>query len=122
MLVVPPFLLRPSTLAPRLRVPVVTVPVVIVVDGVFAPITVFPFPSMKTLQPEWLTGNPDITRSQIKILIPNDANVFVTVPDVTVRNRHRARRRRRGNHHGRRSNHDRSCECHPAIRLDDTAR
>jgi hypothetical protein len=41
---------------------------------------------MKTLQPDWITGQPDIAGSQIEIRATNDADEFNTVPDVTVRN------------------------------------
>jgi hypothetical protein len=60
--------------------------VIIIVSGMVAPIMMVSFPSMETLQPEWFTDQPDITRSQIEILVPNDTDEFDTIPDVSFRN------------------------------------
>ena len=58
----------------------------IIANGVVSPIRMVSFPSMETLQPDWITGQPDIAGSQIEIRATNDPDEFDTVPDVTVRN------------------------------------
>src|ERR1700733_3818465 len=58
----------------------------IIANSVFSPIRMASFPSMKTLQPEWFSDQPDITKSQIEILVTNETDVFVAIPGVTVRN------------------------------------
>src|ERR1039458_288252 len=58
----------------------------IIASGVVSPITMVSFPSMETLQPERFSDQPDIARSQIKILITNETDEFDPIPDVTFRN------------------------------------
>jgi len=68
--------------------------------GVRAPIHVASFPPMKARQTYWIASNPDVVGTQVEILVANDADVFVTVPDVGVRNADLHRYRGRGNLHG----------------------
>ncbi len=58
----------------------------VIPNGVVSPIRIVSFPATKTLQPDWITGQPDITRSQIEIRATNDADVFNAIPNVTVGN------------------------------------
>src|SRR5579864_7065090 len=77
----------------------------IIVNGMGAPITVVSFPSMKTLEPEWVGEQPDIAGPQIIILAANETDVFVAIPDVIVRNHYRPcfnLHRRRGGRHNHR--------------------
>ena len=48
----------------------------IIANGVPPPISMASFPSMETLQPEWFTDQPDITGSQIEILVANKTDEF----------------------------------------------
>ena len=57
-----------------------------IASGVASPIRMVSFPSVETLQPDWITGQPNITGSQVKIRAANDTDEFDTVPDVAVRN------------------------------------
>src|SRR5579862_5879591 len=75
------------------------VAVTIIVNGMVVPIRVIPFPAMKALKPPWFTNNPDLARSQIVILTADNADVFVTVPDVIIRI-HSHRHHGRGRFHG----------------------
>jgi hypothetical protein len=43
---------------------------------------------MKTLDPDWVTDHPDIAGAQIVILVTNETDVFITIPDVIVGNHH----------------------------------
>ena len=93
----------------------------IIANGVLPPIRMVSFPSMKTLQPDWITDQPDTASSQIEILVTNQTDVFAIKLDVTVRNHdwlldHRLR----GNIHRRRSHNDR-LETYRPIWLNDTA-
>jgi len=97
--------------------------IMVVANGVVPPISMASFPSVKTLQPEWFTEHPDIARSQIVILVTNEADIFVTIPGVAVRNhygRHFHRWRSRIYHWLRSHNHE-WLKRHPAIWLDDAA-
>ena len=58
----------------------------IIANGVVSPISMVSFPSMETLQPDGITGQPDIAGPQIEIRATNDPDEFDTIPDVTVRN------------------------------------
>ena len=102
---------------PWLIMSMAIVSVTIIANSVVPPIGMASFPSMKALKPEWFTDQPDIAGSQIEILVANETDVFVTIPDVTVGNHYRPRcfshnYRRRCNHHW--------CERHPAIWLNYT--
>ena len=63
----------------------------IIANGVLSPIRMASFPSVETLQPEWFSDQPDMVRSQIEILATNEADVFDTIPSVTVRNHYEPR-------------------------------
>jgi len=70
--------------------------IIYIVSGVGVPIRVDPFPIMKTRHAEGFTTNPDVVRPQIVVHTADDADVFVTVPDVIIRiHVHRYHRRRR---------------------------
>ena len=79
---------------PWMLVPVGVQPVARVDNGVSAPITMGRFPAMKARQPNRIECNPQIARPQIKIPIAEDTNVFVAIPDIRIRNRHRYHRSR----------------------------
>ena len=71
----------------RLR-PVVRVihgPILFIVNSVGMPIRVFPFPIMEAMQPVSIHDHPYISRTQVIILVTHDANVFITIPIVTIR-------------------------------------
>ena len=103
---------------PWVKMSMAIVSVMFIANGVVAPIRMTSFPSMETIEPEWVTDQPDIANSQIEILVTNETDVFVTIPDVTVRNHYRPRcfshnyRCRCCNHHW--------CERHPPIWLNYT--
>ena len=129
---------RESTLLvipPRLALPWVKMSMAIVsetiiADGVTSPISMVSFPSMETLPPEWFTDQPDVAGSQIDILVTNDPDVFVTIPDVSFRNHywflyHRWRthiRWLRSDIYRLGSRNDDWSERYPAIWLNHTAR
>ena len=71
---------------PGLIVSVAVVSETIIADGVVSPIRMASFPSVETLQPEWIGDQPDIAGSQIEILAANETDVFVAIPDVSFRN------------------------------------
>jgi hypothetical protein len=73
--------------------------VMFIVNGMSVPIRMIPFPAVKAPKPPWFTNNPDMARSQIVILTADDADVFVTVPDVIIRI-HSHRHHGRGRFHG----------------------
>jgi hypothetical protein len=58
----------------------------IIANGVDSPIRMASFPSMETLQPKWFSGQPDVAGSQIEILVTNETDVFVAIPNVSFRN------------------------------------
>jgi len=60
----------------------------IIASGVVSPIRMAAFPSMETFQPVWPGEQPDITGSQIEILVPDKTDVFDTVPSVSLGNHH----------------------------------
>ncbi len=62
--------------------------VTVIVNGMVVPIWMIPFPTMKALKPPWFTTEPDIAWPQIEIHTAHQAHIFVTVPDVIVRNLH----------------------------------
>jgi hypothetical protein len=78
---------------------------------------------METIQPERFAEQPDIARPQIIILVANEADVFVSIPGVAVRNHHRGdfHRRRGDNHHWLRGDNHERLKRHPSIWLNDTA-
>ena len=60
----------------------------IIASGMVAPIRMTTFPSMEACQPVWAGDQPDITLSQIEILVPDKTDVFDTVPSVSLGNHH----------------------------------
>jgi hypothetical protein len=86
---------------------------------------------METLEPERFTVEPEVAGSQIIILVADETDIFVAIPDVIVGNQQRSlfHRRRWGIDHGWRS-HIYRCRCHihqwperhPSIGINDTAR
>ena len=101
--VVPLALILLRRVMPRLEMPIAIVPETIVADGVPAPIRMASFPSMETLQPVRFSDHPDIAGTQITILVANDADVFVAIPDVIIGDHYWFR-----NHHRRRGWRDRN--------------
>src|ERR1700722_271368 len=97
----------------------------IIANGMGSPITMTSFPSMKTIEPEWVSEQPEIPRSQIIILATNETDVLVAIPDVIVRNHYGPRfdhpRRRRGRHkHWRRGRTQNRCQPPLSIWVNDT--
>jgi len=76
--------------------------VTIIASRLATPISVATFPSMETCQPVWSGDQPDITGSQIEILISHQTDVFYTIPSISVRNHHWTNLHRWGNYHRRR--------------------
>jgi hypothetical protein len=78
---------------------------------------------METIQPERFTEEPDIAGPQIIILVTHETDVFVTVPDIAVRNHYRGRFHRWRSHiyRSRSHNHQRA-KRHPSIGFNDAAR
>ncbi len=113
------------TVMPWLNMAVPISPVTVIASGVVPPILMAAFPAMKTLQPDGVTEQPDIARSQIVILVANETDVFVTIPDVTVRNHYRAgidnRGRCRIDHWLRSHHHEWPNPHHLSIWRNDTA-
>jgi hypothetical protein len=58
----------------------------IIANGMDAPIGMVSFPSTETLQPDWITGQPDVARPQIEIPVADDADKFNAIPDIGVWN------------------------------------
>jgi hypothetical protein len=110
---------------PGLDMAVPVGPVMVVADGVVPPVRMAAFPAMKTLQPEGVAEEPEIAGPEIVTLIPHEPDIFVTIPDVIVRNHDRGgiddRGRGRIDHGLRRHHHEGPYPCHPSIRLNDTA-
>jgi hypothetical protein len=73
----------------------------IIANGVVSPIRMTSFPSVETIHPEWVGDKPDIANSQIEILATNETDVFVAIPDVTVRNHYGLLYHRLRSHIGR---------------------
>jgi hypothetical protein len=86
--------------------------VIVVANDVNPPIWMTLLPSMKAFEPDWITDQPDIARSQIVILVTHETDVFVTVPVVIIRNHRHFYHRRSHNHSG--------FDSHPPIRLNYT--
>ena len=110
-------------ITPWLDMSIAIRPVTVIANGMDPPIRMASFPSMETVQPEGFTEQPDIAGSQIVILVAQETDVFVTVPDVTVRNHYRGHfhRCRSHNHHWLRSHNHEWLKRHPSVRLNDTA-
>jgi len=109
--------------APWLDMAIAIRPVTVIADGVCPPIGMASFPSMETIQPEGIAEQPDIAGAKIVILVAHEADVFVTVPGVTVRNHHRSHFHRwwGDNHHWLRGHNHEWLKRHPSIWLNDTA-
>jgi len=97
--------------------------VIVIANGMRLPIRMASFPSVETIQPEWVGDEPDIANSQIEILVANETDVFVTIPGVAVRNHYRSHfhRWRCHNYHWLRSYDYEWLKRHPSTRLNDTA-
>ena len=113
------FLLRGGLcldVTPGLNVSIAISPETVIASGVSSPIPMVSFPSMEALQAEWITNQPDISRSQIEILVTHHANIFDTIPDVTIGNHYYWL-----HHYRRRYRNYRWLEYHPPIWLNQTA-
>ena len=79
----------------------------VIANGVVPPINMFSFPAMETLLTEGFTEQPDMAGPQIVILVTNQADVFVAIPGITVRNHYRVHFHRWRSHidHGLRGHH-----------------
>jgi hypothetical protein len=77
----------------RLEMTMTVPPETIIAGGVASPIGMPSFPSMKAVYSEWVGDNPNVSRTQIEILIADKADVFITIPNVIVRNIHGPRSR-----------------------------
>lgn len=94
----------------------------IVADVVTPPIRMASYPHMKAVQSHWIANQPDIAGPEIVILVSNDTDIFITIPDVIVRYHYRIHRWWGwGYNHGRWSRNDHRCETHPSTRRNDTA-
>jgi len=106
-----------SLVMPWLIMSMAVVPVTVIANGMGMPVRMVSFPSVKAIQSPGFTTQPDIARPQIEIDTAHKADVFVTVPDVIVRNpcvnRNHGRRCRSRDHQGP--------EINPSIRLNDAA-
>jgi hypothetical protein len=93
-------------------------PVTVVANRVPTPVAMVSFPTVEALQSERLATYPDIPGAQVKIISPNHADIFISVPHITVGNidRFGRRRRSRGNYYGRGRCHD-----HPSAWLNHAA-
>lgn len=78
----------------RLRMRMVNVSVFYVVRRMRPPIRMASFPGMETFQPRRVANDPHVAGPQIIILVAHDADIFVTVPNVIVRDHHDRNRRR----------------------------
>ena len=56
---------------------------------------------MEACQPVWAGDQPDITRSQIEILVPDKTDVCDTFPSVGLRNHHGRKHNWWRKHYGR---------------------
>ena len=102
----------------------------IIMSGVLAPIRMAPFPTVETIQSEWVGNQPHVAGSQIKILVANETDVFNAVPSILIRNHHRSFHHRlwsdvdrlRSDVNRLRRRNDDGCEGHPPVRTNHAAR
>jgi hypothetical protein len=78
--------------------------VTIIASGVASPISMAALPAMEAFQPVRSGDQPDIAWSQIEILVPDQADVFDTIPSVSLGNHYWPNLHGRGNHHWRKRN------------------
>ena len=78
--------------------------ILIVADGVKAPVGMTSFPTMEALQPGSIKGQPDMVGSQIILVAAHQADIFIAVPDVFIRNPD-IHGNYRSPHHGGNDNH-----------------
>ena len=82
--------------------------VTIIANGVVPPIRMTAFPAVETFQAVRPGDEPDIAGAKIEILVPDEADVFDTVPSVSVGNHGRLDDDGwRWRNHYRRRNHNR---------------
>ena len=77
--------------------------IILIANGVVAPVRMDSFPVVKACHTNRIKRQPDIAHSQIKILSADNADIFVTVPDVSIGDAYihcDCRRRCRRNDHG----------------------
>ena len=104
--------------APWLIMSVAIRAVMVIANGVAPPIRMPAYPAMKTSQPDGIADYPDVAGPQVVILVANDADIFVTVPNVIIGNIYWSRR---GCHdHRGWSRDDEGLEENPAIGFDYT--
>jgi len=94
--------------------------VTIIASGVASPISVATFPPMETFQPVRSGDQPDITGSQIEILVSHQTDVFDTIPSVSLGNKYWPNLHGWGNHHCRRKRNRRQQQPHLPVRLNHT--
>jgi hypothetical protein len=107
--------------APRLNMAVGIFSETIIASGAVSPTSMTTFPSMKSFQPVWSGDQPDITGSQIEILVPHQTDVFDTVPSVSLGNHYWRNVHGRGDHHCRRNRNRRQQKPHLPIWLNYTS-
>jgi len=96
--------------------------VTIIAGGMTSPISMATFPTMETFQPVRSGDQPDITGSQIEILVSHKADVFDTIPSVSLGNHYRPNLHGWGNHYRRRKRYRRQQQPHLPIWLNHTPR
>ena len=74
--------------------------VTIVAGGVAAPIRMATYPAMETCQPVRSGDQPDITGSQIEVLVPHQTDVFDAIPSVSLGNHNWFNLHGWSHHHG----------------------
>ena len=93
------------------------------IDGhMHAPVGMDADVGMEMIQAHGIAEEPDVAGSEVVILIADDADVFIAIPDIGIGHDIHGRDRRRGRlHDGRRGSDDNGFKCHAAIRTDDAA-
>jgi len=62
-------------------------------SGVRAPIRMDFHPVLKPREPDGIANNPNVAGTKVIILVANNTNIFIAVPDVVIRNAYRDHRR-----------------------------
>lgn len=88
-----------------------------IADGVGAPIRMAFLPATKARQAEWFADQPNVSRSQIVILVTHQPHVFVTIPDIVLRHHDGLHRWRRCHCHRWRRLHHHRLEGYPPTRF-----
>jgi len=78
------------------------------------------FPAMEALQPVRSSDEPDITKSQIEILVSDQADVFDAIPSVSLGNHYWPDLHHWGNQHCRRKLNRRQQHPHLPVRRNHT--